>query len=607
MSKKCFLILVSIVGCDAFSAYSLNQQNTFGRAMEQPVQAEKQKTETETAGSTPATTESVKVDVGAGKEDVTLAAENRLDNDEKQVEKHDARRMKSVRGDAVPAKVWAVDGMRRVELGEAPPAILSQTAELYAAKGEYEPFQIVIQAVSQAVKCTGVVVGDLVGPGGTVIPKSSVTLYREQYIHVLGSSPTPWQEEPPWRGGKDRVSNYPMGKGVYADALIPFVDPSNGQKPNHARLVAVPFTLLPGRNQPIWVDVFVPRDTRSGTYEGVCEIVFGHGARETVKIALVVWDFELPLRPSLRSFIAGPSKVLLDHKIMGSGAPEKVNAVFTRFWTGCDAANPRIDKVPEPDVFLDAQKKYAQDLWPYLIAYTADEISGHPELYEQIKKLGRHMHAQSVIKNLIVMVPTPELFDDGTGHPAVDIWPVLPFQSAKDSHGPNHIQAAKNLGCEIWSYTALSQDRYSPKWLMDYAPINFRIMPWVNHSLGYSGLLYWSSIKWGKEDVPWYSIKGLKNTWLGEGQLVYPGAEVGVEEETPSMRLKWIRKSVEDYEYVELLKKAGEGDFAMRLVKEVAPDWEAWTRDPQVIHDARGRMGRRLHELRTKRLLEAKE
>ena len=48
-------------------------------------------------------------------------------------------------------------------------------------------------------------------------------------------------------------------------------------------------------------------------------------------------------------------------------------------------------------------------------------------------------------------------------------------------------------GDEVWSYNTEVQDPYSPKWEIDFAPINFRIQPgFINQSLHLTGLLYWS-------------------------------------------------------------------------------------------------------------------
>src|SRR4029077_5973183 len=77
----------------------------------------------------------------------------------------------------------------------------------------------------------------------------------------------------------------------------------------------------------------------------------------------------------------------------------------------------------------------------------------------------------------------------------------------------------------------------------------------------------------------------------GEGWLVYPGAEVGSEAFVPSMRLKWIRKSVEDFEYVEILKSLHRGDWALALVKTVAADWTHWSQDADAVESVRHQMG----------------
>ena len=78
-------------------------------------------------------------------------------------------------------------------------------------------------------------------------------------------------------------------------------------------------------------------------------------------------------------------------------------------------------------------------------------------------------------------------------------------------------------------------------------------------------------------------IEGGKPTPPGEGWLTYPGAEVGSDSLVPSIRLKWVRKSVEDYEYVEILKKLHRGDWALSLVRSVAADWTHWSHDADAL------------------------
>src|SRR6185503_3317918 len=90
-------------------------------------------------------------------------------------------------------------------------------ATLSAARGEYESFQIAIQAPQGGLTNVNASISDLSGPNGAVIAKSNFSLFREKYVYVRQSSPN-------WGG-----ANQPLGAGWYPDALIPFADPSTGK------------------------------------------------------------------------------------------------------------------------------------------------------------------------------------------------------------------------------------------------------------------------------------------------------------------------------------------------------------------------------------------
>ena len=147
-------------------------------------------------------------------------------------------------------------------------------------------------------------------------------------------------------------------------------------------------------------------------------------------------------------------------------------------------------------------------------------------------------------------------------------------------------------GDEVWSYNCLQQDDYSPKWLLDFAPINFRIQPgFINQSLGLTGLLYWRVDDWRHD--PWTNPTGYLD-FPGEGLFLYPGEPAGVSGVVPSLRLKWLRDGVDDYDYIEILKQQGFGEWAMPMVRGVGPDWSHWTRDPGALEAARQQLGWRL-------------
>jgi hypothetical protein len=83
----------------------------------------------------------------------------------------------------------------------------------------------------------------------------------------------------------------------------------------------------------------------------------------------------------------------------------------------------------------------------------------------------------------------------------------------------------------------------------------------------------------------------------GEGVLMYPGADVGIQGAAPSIRLKWLRDGIEDFDYVQLLKTAGQATWALQIARGVGSDWTNWTRDPNAIESARQQLGQELHRL----------
>jgi hypothetical protein len=218
-------------------------------------------------------------------------------------------------------------------------------------------------------------------------------------------------------------------------------------------------------------------------------------------------------------------------------------------------------------------------------------------MFPTLKQWARNVH-EAGAKMLATIVPTPDLLDDGAGEgrSAVDIWVLLPKMYKKA--GPL-IQQVLQKGDEVWSYNCLLQDTYSPKWEMDVSPINYRIQPgFLSQSLGITGLLYWGVDRWNED--PWEDAASFKEsgyTFPGEGLLVYPGADAGVDGPVPSMRLKWLRKGVEDYEYVEMLKRAGRGDWALGVIRSVASDWDSWTRSAEDLERVRRTLGEELDRL----------
>ena len=502
----------------------------------------------------------------------------------------------AVRAQSAPL-VWVVPTLTRVARDAAPGT--QREIALWAARGEYESFQVVVRAPAGGLKNVSVAISDLAGEHGR-ISRPNLTLFREHYVHIERGSPD--------RGGTNR----PLGPGWYPDALIPFT--ASGTR----ALRAVPFDLAQSSNQPIWIDVFVPRDTSPGRYSGTVTVTSDEG-KAAISVVLNVWNFELPLRPSLLSafnvsndtnsnprVFYGDEKqnqeLLLRHKIMPVSVDPRYEREFTQklglsisrieYFQHATYGNCKQPPAPPVADLLSLKAKHQAGVRLYL--HLADEISECPNIFPILKQWARNAR-QAGLTPLLTAIPLPELRDDGSGagHSVADIWVLLPKQFISNSAD---VAAALKKGDRVWSYTAIVQDNFSPKWEIDFRPINYRIYGFLNQSAGATGLLYWSVNSWavGPTKDPWNNITYIENGKPeppGEGWLVYPGAEVGDEAFVPSMRLKWIRKGIEDYEYVEILKRLHRGDWALALIKTVAADWAQWSQDPMAVESVRRQLG----------------
>src|SRR5215831_9523779 len=454
--------------------------------------------------------------------------------------------------------VGALDGLARVGLTDEIPT--SPTVQLFAARGEYEPFQIVVDAKNGPFASVNVAVSDL-SSADDVIHRSNLAVYAEHYVHVKRSSPD--------FGGTNR----PLGSGLYPDALIPLTPAViDGGRTGFS---AATQQVEPVRRAVFWIDVFVPRQTQPGSYRG--QITVSSGAETArLSLSLIVWRFTLPLRPSLkssfgiqRSRIADGrvAELLLAHRLMPFliDPPRSIdyrdrfglNATGLWFFGDASLRNCTMNHAPPVKAIRDAVARYPSNVDKYV--YAADEINPCPGLFSTLKQWARNVH-EAGAKMLVTVSPTADLLDDGsgTGRSAVDIWVLLPKMERK---GRQMVRQVLQKGDEVWSYNCLVQDPDSPKWQIDFSPINYRIQPgFLNQSLGITGLLYWGVAAWN--DDPWEDSESYKKgrySFPGEGMLVYPGGGGGVDGPLPSMRLKWLRKGVEDYEYVEMLKRAGRG------------------------------------------------
>lgn len=503
--------------------------------------------------------------------------------------------------------VWVVDSLQRV--GPSDAAGSASSISLYAAKGESESLQVIAQAPSNGMSISDVVASDLVGPSGSLISKQNIALYREYYVNVTSPSPD------------FGTGNRPLGAGWYPDALIPFVDPATGMPPAAATYDAVPYNVAGGQNAPFWVDINVPRNAVPGNYTGTITVKSSLGSFN-ISVALTVWHFTLPVNPNLKSSFGFHSalanlannKLLLSNRVqpfvvsaqdygtLGSYGLNIAGLPYYNESSGC-----WINSAPSVSSIQSAIGAFPSGTETYI--YPADEVNSCTSLATSLQPWARNAHAAGT-KILVTVVPTSSLMDDGTGRPDVDIWGIIPKQycasgsirTTETCTVNPYITQALSAGTEIWSYNEQEQDYYSPKWLIDFAPINYRIFPgFMNQRFGFTGLLYADVASWSSD--PWNNVQSWSAggyTFPGDDDLVYPGQQAGISGSSsvvPSMRLKFIRDGVDDYDYMAMLKQQGQAGLVSSVLSTVAPDWINWTKSTATLQAARIQMGQQLDKL----------
>ncbi len=194
----------------------------------------------------------------------------------------------------------------------AMPSVTS--ASVQAARGEWEGFQVMVIADGD-LDGLDAHLSDLEGPEGAVIEAADAQLYREWYLDIEQAS----------AGG---VTDHEREPGLYPDPLVPLWDPwSDGD-----RAVGAALPLATGEVGALFVDLWVPRDTPWGSYEGTLT-VDADGETWDVPVALEVWDIDLPLERTIATAFGVSDNAFRNyHGGSGEEAEEGFDAIWDRYF-----------------------------------------------------------------------------------------------------------------------------------------------------------------------------------------------------------------------------------------------------------------------------------
>ncbi|MCK5796303.1 MAG: carbohydrate binding domain-containing protein, partial [Deltaproteobacteria bacterium] len=196
-------------------------------------------------------------------------------------------------------RVWVAP----VEQKVSPDAVLStsspdlQEIHLEAARGEYQPFQIVLDP-QVAETLTSVLVSDARDKTtGATLPSAAWTARRVAFLKV--TRPTDWGSKTGWR-----PDPLPLFKG--------------------------PLSLEAHKAQPLWLTLAVPQNATPGNYTATLTLSFQATGVVTLPLVVKVWGFSMPKTHHLRTAY-GLSMPAIDTYHHLGGDKTKRRDVFRRY------------------------------------------------------------------------------------------------------------------------------------------------------------------------------------------------------------------------------------------------------------------------------------
>ena len=511
------------------------------------------------------------------------------------------------------SEVLAVDGdvrLRREDaalarrVGERLPAA-GGTVSRAAQRGETIAFQIVVVAADRPIGKTELTLSEPVGPGGA---RLRTDLFREHYRHVAARSRnerTP-NESLGWHPGARPPDRAMLGD--VPDALLPVaVDP---------RPVTGPIAVAAGATGAFWVDVDVPDGAPPGRYQG-------DGKLEADGAVLAAFTIAIDVRPTPLPF--GAAGVFIYYEAqrlttkMGAGGP----AVERQLWQLlhahhadaiaellCAADVERLAPVwngtlftgaagyhgpgagrppaivalgaygqlhePKPDTLARVDAMVTRlPAGPELFLYAIDETCSSPRAAEWQRALAAHPPPRAVA--------VAQTCDDPPARQSVDI-AMLAGGNGFTRATPREARAA---GKRAFIYNGRLPD--TGTLMLDADPRGLVTNGWIAAVMGIERWFYWESIFWDDDNRgghgavdPFVTAESFHNNdgdaQLGDGLLLYPGRQLGrfaasslgVDAVLPSIRLKAIRRGIEDAGLIALAARE-QPDETARIVARAVP------------------------------------
>ena len=515
------------------------------------------------------------------------------------------------------SSIWALDdGTKikatatghRLEAGNGVFDPAGPRITLFGARNEIVAFQVILEGGAAATGNVRVLLpsigpienSGLTGEMDSYFIGRRIEIFLQHYLNVTTRS-----HDLSWWPG---AAAEPAGMdGWIPDALIP-LDPADT------------FSVPAGRNQGVWIDVFIPPDTPPGHYPGTLVVEVDGSPASQIPIELEVLDAVLPDVPTTRTML------------FFSGGDGDRDSMYARYsddpWgDSFDQAETmrlrhyKLGRRHRITMFIsagDAPDTQLQDRIDGSAFSTASGYAGPGEGRGQdmcsIHTYGGTLTSaqastwadwfsthgpQTEYFLYIIDEPGPGDFDY-INQVALEAQPVPSFVT----HGPAagldvdiycafaagysiaEAQQAVAQGKRVWIYNGVRP--HTGSFATDDVAVSPRVNPLIQRKYEIPRWFYWESTYYndfqgGRGNINVFLDPiNFTNSWgdemNGDGLLIYPGRDFmfpaedrHIDGPLPSIRLKNWRRGIQDVEYLVLARQAGEGTLADDVLDTLVP------------------------------------
>jgi hypothetical protein len=507
-------------------------------------------------------------------------------------------------GLAADYTLWTAPSVQKVFKADKPPDPPAPV-HLTAAHNEFESVQLGITAGDEALK--EVTVTALVLQGSRT-PKGGRRM-------VVGSFPAP---------------NIPVK--LYLPHYVPC--PNAGRDfPDPLPPLTGPFDVEANTSQPVWVELYVPPKVGPRECRLHVSVKPANAPAQSLSVDLTLRPFELPadVQP-ITTFGLSDSFVLQQHGVE-PGTPE-AQALVTKYYEFLlehyvsAYSLPADLKSPEAAKYLNdprltsyvipwkEDEAYLRDIGTYLdqhgwlskgYMYVVDEPI-NKDSYDRIKAVAELIHrAYPKLRLTAPFYRAPDWDDKLTTYDvltgSLGIW--CPNEHYFDTNPRIYEQfrERQQAGEAGWWYVCCGPGEPYNNFFVSMDGFSHRLIFTQMHRLGVTGLLYWSTTYWNPSSTkdPWADIATVKDInplIYGDGSLLYPGKQVGIDGPVGSIRLKLIRDGIEDYQYLRLLAEKRGEEAAKRAARALCKSLSEYCHDAEQLARVRDKIAAEISEAR---------